>query len=226
MNHLGSKEYLKSLACPSCGSAKLLLTKERIFICQSCLTGYKMVGEVPDFRLEKSISFKKKLADKKKGLNAVLTMTLGENKNQSIDVKLGHCVILGRQVMQDQSDDKTFVGKLEAQTRFTHLDSSNHQMVARYLSKGIQRSPADKEALHQKQKKLLGEYVRDPDLLLKEPSVSRSHAVVFQNEKGLQVLDLVSKNGTYVNGCEVEASKLKDNDVISLGTASMRVRIY
>jgi len=227
MNHPVPEKYLKSMACPSCASRRLLLTKEKIFICQACLKGFKMVGDVPDFRLENAISFKEKLQTKKKhGQQALLTITLGHNKHQTTDVRLGHCVVLGRKIPLNQDIDKTIVRKLsEEGPSFISLESSNQQIVSRFLSKGIQRSPKDKEFLLRRQKKLLGEYIRDPDFLLTEPSVSRSHAVIFQNPDGVHVLDLFSKNGTYVNGCEIESSKLRDNDVISLGTASMRIRL-
>lgn len=229
-NNVQLKEHLDSFVCPNCQSSRLLPTKEKIIICQGCLTGYKMIGDVPDFRIEKSISFKKKIAEQKKGVNAVLTVMIGEDKNQSFDVKLGHCVVIGRKSTRitDESAEMTMVGRPEdfQQQAFASLDPTTHQLIERYLSRTSGQDNMRKDAVAQTKDRLLGSFVRDPDFTLGENSVSRSHAVVYQDETGVHLLDLVSKNGTYVNGCEIETSRLKDGDVVSLGTASLRVRFY
>lgn len=222
-----SQEYFEALACPSCQAKRLLLTKEKILICQTCLNGYKINGDVPDFRLENAISFKKKISSYKKGLKAVVTVLMGSNKNQSVDLKVGHCVVVGRMIQGDPNSDLTFVGKPTPAT-YTNLDPANHQIVERFMSKNTTTESAQskREVLFEAHQRVLGNFVRNPDFLIQDPSVSRSHAVIYHEEKGVNILDLVSKNGTYVNGYEVEGSKIKNNDVISLGAASLRVNIY
>lgn len=224
------KDHLPEFVCPSCQSERLLPTKEKIIICQSCLTGYKLVGEVPDFRIENSISFKKKIVEQKKGVNAVFTVMLGEDKNQSFDVKLGHCVVVGRkQARLFEESEHTVVAKPQDLSGpvYTNLDPSTQQLIERYLSRTTStQDNVRRVSVAQAKEKLLGNFLRNPDFTLAESSVSRSHAVLYQDDTGVSILDLISKNGTYVNGCEVETARLKDNDVISFGTASLRVRFF
>ncbi len=220
---LSTPEYMQAFACPACQSPKLLLTKEKIIVCEECLNGYRLLGDIPDFRLDRAISFKRKINQGTRGLSPVLTVLMGEMKNQSLDVKLGHCVVLGRRV-QDADNDFTFVGKPNLQT-YSHLDPHNHKLIEKFLTKKNQNT-ANQESILGSQKRFLGSFAREPDFLIADPSVSRSHAIVYQDNDGVHILDLMSKNGTYVNGYEVEFTKLNNNDVVSLGTASLRVNFY
>jgi pSer/pThr/pTyr-binding forkhead associated (FHA) protein len=49
------------------------------------------------------------------------------------------------------------------------------------------------------------------------PSSSGRHAVIKQCEDGYYVHDLDSRNGTRVNGAEIEEAKLKDGDRVGFG---------
>jgi pSer/pThr/pTyr-binding forkhead associated (FHA) protein len=60
---------------------------------------------------------------------------------------------------------------------------------------------------------------RDPrsDIFLDEVTVSRRHAE-FRSERGeLQVVDIGSLNGTYVNGQLIDSAVLTDGDEIQMG---------
>ncbi len=52
---------------------------------------------------------------------------------------------------------------------------------------------------------------------LPSPSVSGHHALIVQREDGFYVQDLGSRNGTRVNGAEIEEAKLNDGDRVSFG---------
>ncbi len=228
MSQALKQEFLDVLCCPACRSSKLLLTKEKILICQACLNGYKLLDNVPDLRLANAIPFKKKISNLKSGINAVVTVLMGDHVNQSFDVKHGHCVIIGRRIAAGD-DDMTYVGKVQSPT-FAALDAADHRLVEKYLTKknnqsdvGAGSKPARDLDLSQK---YLGDFSRDGDFLLADNSVSRSHAVFYQDDDGVHVLDLISKNGTFVNGREIETIKLRHNDVISLGSVSLRVSCY
>jgi GAF domain-containing protein/FHA domain-containing protein len=60
---------------------------------------------------------------------------------------------------------------------------------------------------------------RDPgsDLVLEDPRVSGRHARLQWRSSGWTVVDLRSKNGTFVNGMPVEDSMISDEDWISFG---------
>ena len=52
--------------------------------------------------------------------------------------------------------------------------------------------------------------------------ISRHHAVLFKNKKATIVVDLDSKNGTFVNGERVSKHVLIHNDIVSLGDHRMK----
>jgi len=64
---------------------------------------------------------------------------------------------------------------------------------------------------------------RDPqsDIFLNDMTVSRAHAVVESDERGVRVSDAGSLNGTYVNGVVAEEASLEDGDVLQIGTFQM-----
>lgn len=69
----------------------------------------------------------------------------------------------------------------------------------------------------------LGKRVRDPDLEIDDPGISRNHAMLFHDQQGLSVVDLMSTNGTLVNDNPVADSDLQVGDVISVGTTCIKV---
>ncbi|QQR79779.1 MAG: FHA domain-containing protein [Deltaproteobacteria bacterium] len=71
----------------------------------------------------------------------------------------------------------------------------------------------------------MGGFVRDPDVQVRDISISRLNAMIFYDESGaIGILDLVSKNGTFVNGAEVESKLLKEGDLIALGSTKLRLQ--
>jgi hypothetical protein len=57
------------------------------------------------------------------------------------------------------------------------------------------------------------------DIILAESSISRSHAVLERRGKTVELVDLNSENGTFVNGDRVSRRQLTVGDRISLGGA-------
>ena len=55
------------------------------------------------------------------------------------------------------------------------------------------------------------------DVTLKSKVVSRHHALVINSALGVKVLDLGSKNGTFVNGRRIKKCTLLNNDKITIG---------
>jgi diguanylate cyclase (GGDEF)-like protein len=55
------------------------------------------------------------------------------------------------------------------------------------------------------------------DLLLRDGRVSRRHCRILLSDKGPQIVDLESTNGTFVNETRVEKRYLQDGDLIRLG---------
>ena len=61
------------------------------------------------------------------------------------------------------------------------------------------------------------------DVRIQAPSVSRQHAMISNEGDVLQIRDLGSKNGTYVNGEPIMKRELAPNDLITVGTQSLRL---
>lgn len=64
---------------------------------------------------------------------------------------------------------------------------------------------------------------RGPDIILRDTSVSRTHALVFVAADAISVADLMSTNGTRVNGSSIADVDLQGGDVIHLGKTKLRV---
>ncbi len=64
------------------------------------------------------------------------------------------------------------------------------------------------------------------EVCLDAPGVSRMHAVVECTEGRFSVIDLGGRPTTRVNGEAVNKRQLSDGDVLSIGDAELRVRLY
>ncbi|MCC7385169.1 MAG: FHA domain-containing protein [Deltaproteobacteria bacterium] len=71
----------------------------------------------------------------------------------------------------------------------------------------------------------LGAFKRGRDILLDDEKVSRTHAMIFMDEDGPSIVDLLSRNGTHVNGKKVGDADLRDGDIINIGKTRFVVRI-
>ena len=59
--------------------------------------------------------------------------------------------------------------------------------------------------------------VKENEISVPKPSVSRKHAVIAQTPEGYVITDLDSGNGTFVNDERVKTRKLEDGDRVRLG---------
>ncbi len=62
---------------------------------------------------------------------------------------------------------------------------------------------------------------RDADIVIDEPSVSLQHAEVDLNPDGTYLVNLISTNGTWVNGTEIHTRRLQPGDVVHFGRVRM-----
>jgi len=61
------------------------------------------------------------------------------------------------------------------------------------------------------------------DVVVENQYVSKQHAMLVQSEGSLILVDLKSRNGTYVNSRPVQSQVLHNNDIISLGDFRVKV---
>ena len=61
------------------------------------------------------------------------------------------------------------------------------------------------------------------DFILEAPLVSRLHCRVEASDEGIEIVDLKSTNGTFVNDKRVPRAKLKDGDRFRIGRVELSV---
>ena len=66
---------------------------------------------------------------------------------------------------------------------------------------------------------------RGADIVISEPTMSRSHAAIGYDGEGFFVQDLGSTNGTRVNGKRAQKTPIKSGDDVQLGKLQLRVEL-
>lgn len=142
---------------------------------------------------------------------AVLVVVKGKDFGRSVVVNMGHCVMFAR--------SQTLAG---ATGMITHHSSSklseeDERAVARHLK--IRATPKMAGA-----RSLLTSFERDLDVGLQDDSISSRHAMIFVDEAGASLLDMASRNGTFLNGKRTPSAELALGDLIRIGETRIEVR--
>lgn len=210
-------ELLSVLACPQCKGELTLAGNEKGLICESCRVVYPIREGVPVMMLEESSPLRSGDATGSGisgGGRILLKVVDGKGRGDVIELERGTCRALGRSL--DEAE-KTRLLSIDSSLM---LDEDSRKIVMRYVARQFHSgsSAKKKEGVES-----LGSFVRGPDYYLKDGAVSRLHAMIFHDESGeVGILDMVSKNGTFVNGAEVESKILKKGDLIALGGIKIR----
>jgi hypothetical protein len=113
--------------------------------------------------------------------------------------------------------------------RYT-VEEGTYRVLARVSddkASTLQMTVDGDRALDRDQEQLVGTRTgkkrRGPDIVLRDGSVSRTHALVFVEKTGASVVDLMSTNGVKVNGNMVKDVDLKPGDVIHIGKTKLKV---
>ena len=65
------------------------------------------------------------------------------------------------------------------------------------------------------------------DIIISDPTVSRTHAILIISDSGYSIKDLNSGNGTYINGMRVSGvSTLANNDILKVGNVVVPWKNY
>jgi ABC-type multidrug transport system ATPase subunit len=97
------------------------------------------------------------------------------------------------------------------------------QQVAPDLLPSVDRRPTARMPLPAKAMRI--GRVPDNDLVLSDLNVSRHHAELRKSPTGsYEIVDLGSHNGTFVNGQPVTAQMLTENDIVSIGSSTFRLK--
>lgn len=132
---------------------------------------------------------------------------VGPKKGMQFQIECGTCKAIGRAVGDAHKTSAFHVDVTLA------LDDNTRRLIQQYVTKQFSRKDAAPGTEFG--------FRRTGDIVLEDLSVSRLHAMIFYDDIGVGVLDLVSKNGTFVNGEEVESRLLRQGDRIEVGDSKI-----
>ncbi|MBI5299089.1 MAG: FHA domain-containing protein [Deltaproteobacteria bacterium] len=234
-----SSKLLEILVCPQCKSRLAQVEGGRGLLCHHCLLKFPVREGIPVMLVEEASDMRgagvpqktaaapvsvpqartapqtrttpqaaKGAPQQAFGKNVIFRVVQGPDESMTFDLKSGTCRAIGR-----SSQDTTKTTVLNVDWALS-LDEETKSLVLQYISQQFRKPQATQEAAHADQ---LGAFKRAPDVVLKDQTLSRLHAMIFFDDIGIGILDLVSKNGTFVNAEEIESRLLKKGDTIELG---------
>jgi len=208
------QELLEILVCPRCQGKVSYDAGKQGILCAKCELVYPVQGDIPVMLEDEAFPIREGGGSMTSGKRvvAVFEITEGKNKSQVIKLPEGTCKAIGRSL---DDINKTQVFSMD----FTmSLDDFTKKLIMNYIAK---KSPQDKKISQETSTDSIGSFKRLPDLVLDDPAISRLHAMIFHDSNGAGILDLVSKNGTFVNGEEVESKSLQNGDLVEIGGSKM-----
>ena len=217
-------ELLEVLACPKCHAP--VEVAEGGLLCSACELLYPVEDDVPVMIAEEAVKSDETTDEEvvTMGSSQTVIFHVVEGKNKGVSLKLpkAACRAIGRSLDDLESTRVFEVGSVIG------LDDSTKKLVLNYITQHFQggRSASAPVAVSSEagiSEENIGSFKRLPDLALSDGAVSRLHAMIFHDRNGVGILDLVSKNGTFVNGTEVESKFLKDGDLVTIGGTKLRI---
>jgi hypothetical protein len=144
---------------------------------------------------------------------AALAVTSGPNEGDSVRLEVGSCRLVGRHL----SESETVLIDRDGNRL---LDGQAAELVTKHLK---DKSPP----LGQKAGAgfNVSAFERGPDIILKDDSISRAHAMIFYDKSGVGVIDLASTNGTFLNSERVGSALVKDGDVLTVGKSDLTIKL-
>lgn len=212
-----SQQLLDILVCPQCKGSLSMVEGGRGLLCDSCQLKYPVRDGIPTMTVEEAVDLRKAQRRSVEGkVSNVPAKTFsvidGPNKGMVFHLEMGTCKAVGR-AMSDPNKTAMFNVDLTLA-----LDESTKGLVLKYVTRQFRKSAKD---AGDETSSELGAFKRTSDIILDDTAISRLHAMLFYDEVGVGILDLVSKNGTFVNGEEVESRLLRKGDTIEVGESKI-----
>jgi uncharacterized protein len=217
------QQLLEVMACIQCRGSLVMVEGGRGLLCEACKLKFPVRDDVPIMLLEEVLDMQSgarsasestmvhQSADSQaaagSGGTVVFRVMAGPKKGMKFQLEKGTCKAVGRAV----SDPHKTSSYHNIDVTLT-LDDNTRKVIQQYVSKQFQRAHAPGTEFG---------FRRTSDIVLDDVSVSRLHAMFFYDEIGVGILDLVSKNGTFVNGEEIESRLLRTGDTIELGESQV-----
>ncbi|MDX1386557.1 MAG: FHA domain-containing protein [bacterium] len=210
-----SKELLEILVCPITKGPVYYDEKRDGIVSEKAGVVFPVQNGVPVMLEDEAYPLQEggeAMAGGKRRL-AIFEIAEGKNKGEVIKLPVGTCKAIGRSL---DDMNKTQVFNMDFAMS---LDDMTKKLIMNYIAK---KSPAGSSGAGQEaSSEHIGSFKRLPDLVLDDGAISRLHAMMFHDASGAGILDLVSKNGTYVNGEEVESKTLQDGDLVEVGSSKL-----
>lgn len=203
------RKFLDLLVCPQCKGPLIAVENGQALACKGCQLKYPVRDGMPVMLVEEALSMKPGarpgLGSAPLATSKVATFSIvgGPNKGLSFHLEKFTCKVIGR-AMSDPN--KTAMFNVDVSLA---LDEGTKGLIQHYISRQFKDAKSGTGET--------GSFKRTSDVILDDMAISRLHSMFFYGDAGVGVLDLVSKNGTFVNGEEIESRILKKGDAIELG---------
>ena len=205
------KQLLEILVCPQCKGAIVAAGDGSQLLCNRCKIKYPVRDGIPIMVVEEALDSGG--AQRSSGKDSVklpkisFKVTEGADINMTFQVEQSTCRAIGR---TETDLNKTSIFNVDVALA---LDGGTRGLILKYIGRQFKETGKARSSGVEG----LGRFRRAPDVILTDTGLSRLHAMIFADRSGVAILDLVSKNGTYVNGQEVESKMLSRGDVIEMG---------
>lgn len=205
------KKLLDILVCPQCRGGLTTSDAMQSLVCNACQLKFPVRDDIPIMLLDEASDLRSGAAVQGRTLDVSTAATFkiisGPNKGLSFHLDRFTCKAIGRSI---SDPNKTTMFNVEVGLA---LDEGTKGLIQHYIAK--QFKPAKRPAGAADSS--TGVFKRTSDIVLDDASISRLHAMIFYGESGVGILDLVSKNGTFVGGEEIESRLLRKGDTIEFG---------
>jgi uncharacterized protein YbaR (Trm112 family) len=207
------QQLLEILVCPQCKGGLTLVDGGRGLSCNKCQLKYPIRDDIPILIASEAADLKTGAA-KVGGMGAALPKVSfrvmeGADLGLKFQLERGTCRAIGR---GETDPNRTMIFNVDLALS---LDEGTKNLILQYIAKQF-RKTSKSSPVHEGSEQL-GMFRRTSDIVLTDLSLSRLHAMIFADEGQVGILDLVSKNGTYVNGQEVESRILQKGDIVEMG---------
>lgn len=205
------ERLMELLACPQCKVGMKEVDAGKGLLCERCNLKYQVKSGIPILVSAEAIDLRGGSATQGASVKlprVMFRVTEGADSGMTFHLEQGTCRAIGRATVDP---NRTAVFSVD----IAHaLDEGTRSLILQYIGRQFARKAAQAS---QPAKDSLGALRRTSDIVMSDPSLSRLHAMVFSDGEHVAILDLVSKNGTYVNGHEVESHMLEKGDVVEMG---------
>lgn len=203
--------------CPNCQGNLKHASKDQVAVCPVCRLCFPILHDLTlDLRLDHAVLLNdqgRRIAAKSH--HATLTPLHGPIAAQAagtFSLAKGHCILMARKSAAHVFEDDHGLIDIDAL-----LNDNEKHMLSRYMASHTTLGKRVLDGAH-----IFG-FRRNPDVMIPDPSLSKAHCLFFFDEHTLGVFDLFSRNGTYVNGKQVEFQLLSHGDIVQFGQSAIEV---